>query len=102
MKTAAQKPVDIEGVAPVTILDSTGRVVQTITADEFRRIHGIPERPKPEMLRRRKGRSRPSEPVQDAEAVDDTALDEADHQRAIPSRCEPAGVGTRPRAHAHV
>jgi hypothetical protein len=82
MKTTAQKPVEIESVAPVTILDSTGRVVQTITADEFRRIHGIPERPKPEMLRRRKGRSRPSEPVQDAEAVDEAALDEPDHHEA--------------------
>jgi len=82
MKTTAQKPVEVESVAPVTILDSTGRVVRTITADEFRRIHGIPERPKPEMFRRRKGRGRPSEPVQDAEAPDDTARGEAGHDEA--------------------
>src|SRR5215470_15049199 len=65
MKATGQGSVDDESVAPVTILDGTGRVVQTITADEFRRIHGIPERPKPDMLHRRKGRSRASENVRD-------------------------------------
>jgi hypothetical protein len=92
MKTTAQKPADVESVAPVTILDGTGRVVRTISADEFRRTHGIPERPKLEMLRRSR-RSRPSEPVQDdkavaetavdATAVDETDLDEADNTVAV-------------------
>lgn len=77
MKTTAQKPVDLESVAPVTILDGTGRVVRTITADEFRRTHGIPERPKLEMLRRRK-RSQPGKPVQDGPAADKAAAGEAD------------------------
>ena len=35
------------GPAPVTILDGEGRVIQTVTAAEFRRIHGVPERPRP-------------------------------------------------------
>ena len=81
MKTTAQKPVDVESVAPVTILDGSGRVVRTITADEFRRIHGIPERPKLEMLRRRK-RSQPGKPVQDGPALEETAAGEADLDQA--------------------
>ena len=81
MKTTAQKPADVESVAPVTILDSTGRVVRTIAADEFRRIHGIPERPKLEMLRRRK-RSQPIRPVQDDAAVDEAAANKADLDEA--------------------
>lgn len=81
MKATAQKPVDVESVAPVTILDGTGRVVRTIAAEEFRRIHGVPERPKLEMLRRRK-RSQPSKPVQDDTAVDEAAANKADLDEA--------------------
>src|SRR5262249_882838 len=37
---------DEVGPAPITILDGQGRIIQTVTAAEFRRIHGVPERPR--------------------------------------------------------
>jgi len=57
MKPADPKlPAEDEGVAPVTILDGLGRVIRILPAGEFRRIHGIPERPTIEKLRRTRGR----------------------------------------------
>ena len=34
---------DVEGIAPVTILDGLGRVIRIVPAAEFRRAHGTPE-----------------------------------------------------------
>jgi hypothetical protein len=55
---------DDEEVAPVTILDGLGRVVRIVPAEEFRRIHGVPERPSPDNWRRRRERVKPSENAQ--------------------------------------
>ena len=67
MKSAGPRSVaEEEGAAPVTILDGLGRVVRVIPAEEFRRIHGAPERPKPDMWRRRRERAKPSENSEDA------------------------------------
>lgn len=66
MNHAARGPVaEDEDVAPVTILDGTGRVVRIVPASEFRRIHGVPERPTIAKLRRARGRARtrPLEPA---------------------------------------
>ncbi len=52
---------DEEIAAPVTILDGLGRVIRIVPAEEFRRIHGVPERPTPDNWRRRRGRAKPSE-----------------------------------------
>ena len=52
---------DEEGAAPVTILDGLGRVLRIVPAAEFRRIHGVPERPRPEHWRRGRRRAEPSE-----------------------------------------
>ncbi len=57
---------DEEGAAPVTILDGLGRVVRIIPAEEFRRIHGVPERPTTDHWRRRRERVKPSEIEQGA------------------------------------
>ena len=57
---------DEEGVAPVTILDGLGRVVQIIPADEFRRIHPAPERPPTHNRRRGRERVKASEIEQGA------------------------------------
>jgi hypothetical protein len=57
---------DEEGAAAVTILDGLGRVVRIIPAEEFRRIHGIPERPTTDNWRRRRERVKPSEIEQGA------------------------------------
>jgi hypothetical protein len=38
-----------------SILDGTGWVVRIVPASEFRRIHGVPERPAIEKLRRARG-----------------------------------------------
>jgi hypothetical protein len=48
-----------------SILDGTGWVVRIVPASEFRRIHGVPERPAIEKLRRARGRARtrPLEPA---------------------------------------
>jgi hypothetical protein len=62
-----QTPVaDEEEAAPVTILDGLGRVVRIVPAEEFRRIHGVPERPTPDNWRRRRERVKPSEMAQGA------------------------------------
>jgi hypothetical protein len=67
MNSAGRRPVaEEESAAPVTILDGLGRVVRVIAAEEFRRIHGAPERPKPDMWRRRRERAKPSENSEDA------------------------------------
>lgn len=51
-----------EGAAPVTILDGLGRVIRIVAAEEFRRIHGVPERPAPDHWRRhRRERGKASE-----------------------------------------
>ena len=50
-----------EDVAPVTILDGSGRVVRIIPAEEFRRAHGVPERPKAGSWRLKRGRGKTSE-----------------------------------------
>jgi len=57
---------DEDGAAPVTILDGLGRVVRIIPAEEFRRIHGVPERPTTDNWRRRRERVKPSEIEQGA------------------------------------
>jgi hypothetical protein len=66
-QTTGPAPPDTEdeGAAPVTILDGTGRVIRIVPAAEFRRIHGVPERPTIENLRRTRGRARtrPLEPA---------------------------------------
>jgi hypothetical protein len=51
-------PVRDEPAAPVTILDGSGRVLRTVTAQEFRRDHGMPERSTLEAWRRRRGRGK--------------------------------------------
>ena len=51
---------DEENAAPVTILDGLDRVVRIVPAEEFRRIHGVPERPTHDNWRRRRGRAKPS------------------------------------------
>jgi hypothetical protein len=40
-------PSDEEPIAPVTILDSQGRVVRVVPASEFRRARGEKEGPRP-------------------------------------------------------
>ena len=55
-----------EGAAPVTILDGLGRVVRIVPAEEFRRIHGVPERPTADNWRRRRERVKQREIEQDA------------------------------------
>ena len=55
---------DDEEVAPVTILDGLGRVVRIVPAEEFRRLHGVPERPSLDSWRRRRERVKPSENAQ--------------------------------------
>ena len=40
----------------MTILDGMGRVIRVVPATEFHRIHGTPERPTIEKLRRARGR----------------------------------------------
>ena len=52
---------DDERAAPVTILDGLGRVIQTIPAEEFRRIHGVAGRPTNDNWRRRRERVKKSE-----------------------------------------
>jgi hypothetical protein len=42
----------------VTILDGSGRVLRTVTAQEFRRDHGLPERSTIDTWRRRRGRGK--------------------------------------------
>ena len=67
MNSAGRRPVaEEESAAPVTILDGLGRVVRVIQAEEFRRTHGAPERPKADMWRRRRERAKPSENSEDA------------------------------------
>ena len=67
MSSAGRRPVaDEESVAPVTILDGMGRVIGVVPVEEFRRIHGVPERLKPDMWRRRRERAKPSERAEDA------------------------------------
>jgi hypothetical protein len=63
MTAAGQKPIGDEedAVAPVTILDGLGRVIQVLPVAEFRRIHGVPERPTVDKWRRRRERAKPSE-----------------------------------------
>ena len=66
MNSAGRRPVaDEESAAPVTILDGLGRVIGVVPAEEFRRIHGVPERPKPDMWRRRRERAKPSDKAED-------------------------------------
>src|SRR5262245_52322693 len=45
---------DDDNAAPVTILDGLGRVVRIVPAAEFRRIHGLPERPPMDHGRRKR------------------------------------------------
>ena len=67
MSSAGRRPVaEEESAAPVTILDGLGRVIRVVPAEEFRRIHGAPERPKPDMWRRRRERAKPSGNAEDA------------------------------------
>ena len=67
MSPAGRRPVvEEESAAPVTILDGLGRVIRVVPAEEFRRIRGVPERPKPDMWRRRRERAKPSENAEDA------------------------------------
>jgi hypothetical protein len=67
MSSPDRRPVaEEESAAPVTILDGLGRVVRVVTAEEFRRIHGVPERPKPDMWRRRREGAKPSGNAEDA------------------------------------
>ena len=67
MSSAGRRPVvEEESAAPVTILDGLGRVIRVVPAEEFRRIRGVPERPKPDMWRRRRERAKPSENAEDA------------------------------------
>ena len=67
MNSAGRRPVaDEESAAPVTILDGLGRVIGVVPAEEFRRIHGVPERPKPDVWRRRRERAKPSDSAEDA------------------------------------
>jgi len=62
--------VDEEAPAPVTILDGLGRTVRVVPAEEFRRIHGIPERPTIDKLRRSRGRIKPHPPEPRVDAGD--------------------------------
>ncbi len=39
------------------VLDATGRMIRIVPAAEFRRIHGVPERPTILKLRRTRGRA---------------------------------------------
>jgi hypothetical protein len=67
MTSPGGRPVaEEESASPVTILDGLGRVVRVVTAEEFRRIHGVPEGPKPDMWRRRRARAKPSGNAEDA------------------------------------
>jgi len=59
-----------EVVAPVTILDALGRTIRILPAEEFRRIHGIPERPTIDKLRRSRGPIKPHPPEPRADAND--------------------------------
>jgi len=71
MNRSARRPVvEDEPVAPVTILDGLGRTVRIVPAEEFRRIHGIPERPTIDKLRRSRGRVKPLPPEPSSEAGD--------------------------------
>jgi hypothetical protein len=54
-------PGDEESAGPVTILDGQGRVVRIIPAEEFRRNHGVSERPTIDNRRRRRERVKTSE-----------------------------------------
>ena len=67
MNPASRRLVDDqEDAAPVTILDGLGRVMEIVPAEEFRRIHGAPERPTPDNWRRRRQRAKPREIAEDA------------------------------------
>ena len=67
MNPAGQRlAADEESAAPVTILDGLGRVVRIVPAAEFRRIHGVPERPTTDNWRRRRERVKTSEIEQGA------------------------------------
>ena len=70
MNADSRTPVaDEQTVAPVTILDGSGRVVKIVPAEEFRRIHGSPEPPKIENLRRGRGRVKAAAPETALETV---------------------------------
>jgi hypothetical protein len=69
-RTARRPVVEDEAVAPVTILDGLGRTIRIVPAEEFRRIHGIPERPTIDQLRRSRGRVKPHPPEPRADADD--------------------------------
>jgi hypothetical protein len=51
-------PTHDEAAAPVTILDGSGQVLRTVTAQEFRRDHGTSEPPTLESWRPRRGRAK--------------------------------------------
>jgi len=71
MNRPARRPVvEDEPVAPVTILDALGRTVRIVPAEEFRRIHGIPERPTIDKLRRSRERVKPHPPEPRVDAGD--------------------------------
>jgi len=71
MHRPARRPVaEDEAVGPVTILDGLGRTIRVVPAEEFRKIHGIPERPTIEKLRRSRGRVKPHPPEPRAETGD--------------------------------
>ena len=71
MNRSAWRPVvEDQPVAPVTILDALGRTVRIVPAEEFRRIHGIPERPTIDKLRRSRGRVKPLPPESRPETED--------------------------------
>jgi len=71
MNRPARRPVvEDEAPAPVTILDGLGRTVRVVPAEEFRRIHGIPERPTIDKLRRSRGHVKPHPPEPRADVED--------------------------------
>jgi hypothetical protein len=61
-------PVRDEEAAPVSILDGQGRVVQVVSAEEFRRDHRAFERQTITPWRRRTGRDKSSTTEDDATA----------------------------------
>jgi len=57
MKTASDAvrfPFAPETIAPVTILDAEGRVVQVVSAEDFRRAHPVVKIPSGESRRQRR------------------------------------------------
>jgi hypothetical protein len=65
-QASASVPVHEKDPAPVTIFDGRGRVLRIVSAEEFRRTHGIVERPTFHNRRRATERLKTSEVEQAA------------------------------------